>query len=284
MRRIRSLRTGVLAAVIALLFVGASAASAAQLSTWDQIHKTGVFRLGVTNSPPWSSLNPQTGKWSGLSVALGQEIAKALGVKLQLVQTTWANSEAALQANQIDAIFVRDATPQRALSVDFTLPPMLYYALAALHTSNVNATSWADLNSTSVHVAVPTGTTMAIFVQSHLPKAHIDQYPTNDATVAAFQSGRDNVAVLFGPPLTMEQKRVGMGQVTVPTPVHYSGSNAAVRQETDKRWRDFLSIALNYYYNSGTTETLYEDYLKSIGIDPSTVPPIMKELFPTSSH
>lgn len=283
MRRLRSFRVVLFAVLVSSLFVVTSAVSAQQ-STWDQIHKTGVFRLGVTNSPPWSSLDPQTGKWSGLSVALGQQIADALGVKLKLVQTTWADSEAALQANQIDAIFVRDATPQRALSVDFTLPPMLYYALAVLHTSDVKAATWADLNSSSVHIAVPTGTTMATFVETHLPKAQINQYPTNDATVAAFQSGRDNVAVLFAPPLTMEQKRVGMGQVTVPTPVHFSGSNAAVRMEADKRWRDWLSIALNYYYNSGETEKLYEAYLTSVGIDPATVPPIMKELFPQSSR
>ena len=281
--RLRNARMVFVGVLTLLLFVAASAASA-QGSTWEQIHKTGVFRLGVTNSPPWSSLDPQTGKWSGLSVALGQKIADALGVKLKLVQTTWGQSEAALQANQIDAIFIRDATPQRALSVDFTLPPMLYYALAVLHTSDVDASSWASLNSSSVHVAVPSGTTMATFVEDHLPKAKVDQYPTNDATVAAFQSGRDNAAVLFGPPLTMEQMRVGMGQVTVPTPVHYSGSNAAVRLEADKQWRDWLSIALNYYYNSGETEKLYETYLTSVGIDPATVPPIMKELFPQASH
>jgi polar amino acid transport system substrate-binding protein len=103
-----------------------------ELSTWDAIKKRGSIRLGVIPSEPWYYKDPSSNEWSGLGVALGKQIADEMGVKLDMVETTWGNAVAALQANQIDVLFVLDATPKRALAIDFIFSPLLYYALSVL--------------------------------------------------------------------------------------------------------------------------------------------------------
>src|SRR5438874_8774911 len=50
--------------------------------------------------------DPVTGQWSGIGYRMGQQVAKDLGVKLVPVETTWGNAVAAIQANQIDVMFV----------------------------------------------------------------------------------------------------------------------------------------------------------------------------------
>ncbi|HEY1327168.1 MAG TPA: transporter substrate-binding domain-containing protein, partial [Casimicrobiaceae bacterium] len=104
---LRDSRT-LLACLAALALTAFAAVALAQQpgSTWQQIKQRGELRIGVTPGEPWYFKDPASGQWSGIGYAMGQQIAKDLGVKLVPVETTWGNSVAAIQANQIDAMFV----------------------------------------------------------------------------------------------------------------------------------------------------------------------------------
>ena len=110
----------------------ASRASAQTASTWDRIRGKKELRIGVTSGEPWFYKDPASGAWSGIGYAAGAAIAKDLDVTLTPVETTWANAVAGLQADQFDVMFVLDATPQRALSLDFPVQPFFYYAQGVL--------------------------------------------------------------------------------------------------------------------------------------------------------
>lgn len=247
-------------------------------STWDAIKERRTFRVGATQAEPWYFKDPRTNQWSGFAISVANEIAQTMGVKLEIVETTWGNAVPALQANQIDLMFVLDATPQRALAVDFIMTPLLYYALAVLHREKLKVETWEDLNKPEVNISVTVGTTIDRYITERLKKANILRFPTNDETVAAFQSGRSDVASLFHPALTMLQKKVGMGKITLPKPIRFSTSSVAVRREPNPVWRDYLTHAIAYYYNTGKLQEFYEQFLRERGIDPKSVPPIMKEL------
>ena len=248
----------------------------AQSSTWDAIMDRGSFRLGVAQSDPWYFKDPMTDQWSGFGVFLGEALAEDLGVELELVETTYGNAVAALQADRIDVMFVLDATPQRAESIDFLDEPLLHYSLAVLHAEGMEIDSWDDLNDPSINLGVTLGTSIDAFVTERLPNANISRYPSNDETVASFQSGRSNVVSMFAPALTMLQQRVGQGVLTLPEPVKANASSAGFRREEDSQWRDYLNETLSGYYESGRIQELYEEYLQSRGIDPSTVPAIVQ--------
>ncbi len=264
-------------AMAAALFLG-SAASAQEKSTWDTILESGKLRMGVTQAPPWYSKNPSTGEWdSGLIVSIGKSMAEELEVELEMVEVTWATAIAALQANKIDMMFL-DATPKRAIVVDYPFQPLLYISLAVLANDDLPVETWADLNKPEVKVAVPQATSMDEFLTRTIPDADIQRFPDNGAALAAFQSGRVDAVSLFHPPLLAARKKFGAGKIVIPSPAFSSPSSIAVRREADKTFRDWVSHTIFYYYETGRTQRWYEEFLTEFGLDPKASPVIQREL------
>jgi len=259
--------------------LAASRAAAQTGSTWDRIRSKQELRIGVTSGEPWFYKDPASGAWSGIGFSAGEVIAKDLGAKLTPVETTWGNAVAALQADQFDVMFVLDATPQRALSIDFPVQPFFYYAQGVLVRDGLAAKRWTDLDKPEVRIAVTLGTAPDRDVTARLPHAHIERYPGNDQTILAFQSGHVDAVCLYHPALVLQQHRVNMGKVVLPEPIRASTTSAGVRREADKSWRDWLGLALDFYYVTGQTQQFYEAFLRSRGIDPSEAPAVMRELW-----
>lgn len=273
-RHIKSVVAMVSIAVTTMLF----AASGAQAqSTMDTVQDRGTLRVGVMQAPPWFYKDPAGDEWTGVGASVGKAMAETLGVEFEPVEVTWATSIAALQAGKIDVQFVLDATPKRALAVDFPSQPLLYYALAVLADEDLTISAWEDLNKEGTKLSVSKGTTMEAYIKKHLPNAEILSFPGNAEALAAFQSGRVNAVVLFHPPLITMRKNVGRGQIVIPTPIRASASSAGVRKEDDKTFRDWVNTTISYMYNTGETQRLYEDFLISFDVDPSTVPAIRQE-------
>lgn len=265
------------AAMALVAAVGLSAPAAQAQSTWEAIQDRGSLRLGVTQAPPWYYKDPATNQWSGLGVSIGSAMADTLGVELDPVEVTWGTAVSALQADQIDIMFVLDATPQRAMAIDFPSQPLLYYALAVLAEDDLTVETWDDLNAEDIKVAVTQGTTMDRYVSARLDKAEILRFPSNGEAVAAFQSRRVNAVSLFHPPLIAMRERIGRGQIVLPEPIRQSASSAGVRREDDKTWRDWVNTAISYYYQTGQTQVWYEEFLTEFGVDPDSVPAIRRE-------
>ncbi|WP_164749961.1 MULTISPECIES: transporter substrate-binding domain-containing protein [Nitratireductor] len=263
-------------AIVAMLAVSTGAFSQ-EKSTWDTIQDSGALRIGVTQAPPWFFKNPATNEWTGLGVSVGNAMAEALNVKLEPVEVTWGTAVSALQANQIDIMFVLDATPQRAVAVGFPAQPLLYYALAVLADDELTIETWDDLNKPDIKIAVTQGTTMDNYVSGRLDKAEILRFPSNGEAVAAFQSKRVNAVSLFHPPLIAMRQKIGRGQIVLPKPIRQSTSSAGVRLEADTRFRDWVNTAISYYYQTGQTQEWYEQFLSEYGVDPETVPAIRRE-------
>ncbi len=266
--------------VMALMAVAilSNAASAQEQSTWEAIQANGKLRMGVTQAPPWYSKNPATGEWdSGLIVSVGKSMAEELEVELEMVEVTWATAIAALQANKIDMMFL-DATPKRAMVVDYPFQPLLYISLAVLASDDLPAETWDDLNKPEVSVAVPQATSMDAFLTRTIPDADIQRFPDNGAALAAFQSGRVDAVSLFHPPLLAARKKFGAGKIVIPTPAFSSPSSIAVRREADKTFRDWISHTILYYYETGRTQRWYEEFLTEFGLDPKASPVIQREL------
>lgn len=271
----RILGAGLLA-LATMIGVG-GVAQAQDMSTWDAIQDRGTLRIGVTQAPPWYFNNPATGEWSGLGVSVGSAMAETLGVELEPVEVTWGTAVSALQANQIDIMFVLDSTPVRAMTIDFPAQPLLYYALAVLAEDELSIDSWEDLNSPDISIAVTQGTTMDNYVTARLTEANILRFPSNGESVAAFQSRRVDAVSLFHPPLIAMRERIGRGQIVLPEPIRQSASSAGVRREDDKRWRDWVNTVISYYYQTGQTQVWYEEFLMEFGVDPASVPAIRRE-------
>ena len=260
----------------AIVAIGMIANAGAQ-STAQQIKQKGELRIGVTPGEPWFFKDPSTGQWSGIGYSMGQQVAKDLGVKLVPVETTWGNAVAAVQANQIDVMFVLDATEERRKALDFPDNPFFWYAQGVLLKDGMKAKTWSDLDRDDVRIAVTLGTAPDRELTKRMTKAKIERFANMDEAIAAFYSGRVDAASFYHPALVMQQARVKKGTVVIPEPVVALPTSAGVRQETDKTFRDFLNVEFDKYYKNGQTQKFYEEFLTSRGIDPAKAPPILKE-------
>jgi polar amino acid transport system substrate-binding protein len=268
------------AALVATVGIGRAAlAQDAQKDTLQRIRDRGELRVGVAPGEPWFYKDQRSNEWHGIGWGVAVALAKDLGVKPVPVETTWGNAVAGLQADQFDVMFVLDATPQRALAVDFPTQPMFYYAQGVLVRDGLTVSMWEDLNKPDVRVGVVLGTAPDRDVTARLPNAKIERFPNADETAAAFQAGRIDVISLFHPALVMLQSRVKKGSVVLPQPIRESATSAGVRRDVDKAWRDWLGLALGYLYTTGATQKIYEDYLKFRGIDATKAPPIQREMW-----
>jgi len=273
------LRSGSAGAGIAAALFGAAPASAqtATGGTLQQIRDRKELRVGVAPSEPWFAKDQRSGEWSGIGWALGTAIARELDVRPVAVETTWANAVAGLQAGQFDVMFVLDATPQRALAIDFPPQPLFWYGQGVLVRDGLTVRTWDDLNKPEIRIGVTLGTSPDRDISMRLTRARIERFPSNDETTAAFQAGRVDAISFFHPALVMQRRRVGRGTVLIPEPFRASTTSAGVRREADKTWRDWLGLTIDYLYQTGATQKFYEEFLASRNIDPATAPAIQRE-------
>ena len=139
------------------------------------------------------------------------------------------------------------------------------------------AKTWEDLNKPGLKISCAQATTIDTFVTKHLPKVEIQRFPGNVEAIAAFQSGRVDAVAMFHPPLLAAKQKLGKGQLVVPTPAESVPSSTAARKG-DTAFVAWLDKTTGDYYRSGQSEKWYEQSLSDFGLDPKTVPPIMKEM------
>jgi len=253
-----------------------------------RIRSRGVIRFGAANSEPWFFKDVSGSRapggvtsngvvWRGICPALAQMLADAMGVKLELVETTWANAIAGLQANQFDVMLAFDGTPTRALAIDFVSAQMAWNPFTVLVADGVQAASWSDLNTADFSVAVMLGSSMDQFISKLLPKADIVRFQEASQTYAAFQARRVKGITGAGPEMDLLHNRIKVGTVITPRPVFAIPSSAGLPYEPVPRLRDYLNTAIAYLYHSSAIQNAYEDYARWRGLDPDKSVPLMRE-------
>lgn len=245
--------------------------------TLQHVRNRGELRIGTPPGEPWFFKDQRSGEWKGIGWGAGVALAEELGVKPVAVETTWGTAVAGLQAGQFDVLFAMDATPQRALAVDFPVQPMFYYALGILARDGLAAKSWSDFDKPDVRIGVVLGTSPDRELTARLTNAKLERFPNIDEVGAAFVSGRVDAVSLFHPALVMLRSRVKRGTVLLPDPIRAASTSAGVRRDVDKSWRDWVGIAIQSLYESGRIQKIYEEFLAFRGIDPKDAPALVRE-------
>ena len=114
------LRAAVAVGSIALLSAGASGTAAAE--ELDTIKEKGVIRIAMSGAyPPFNFVNEQN-EVVGFDPAIGTEIAKRMGLEVEIVTTAWDGIIGGLLANKYDAIVgSMSITEERDKVVDFVV-------------------------------------------------------------------------------------------------------------------------------------------------------------------
>jgi len=255
----------------------AAAQGTAPAGSLQRIRDRGELRIGTPSTEPWFFKDQRSGEWHGIGWGVGVVLAQALGVRPVAVETTWGTAAAGLQTDQFDVLFCMDATPERALALDFPPQAMFYYAQAALLKDGVQARTWEELNKPELRLGVILGTSPDRDLTARMTRAQIERFPNGDEAAAAFQAGRVDALSLFHPALVLLRNRLRRGTIVLPEPIRLSATSAGVRRDPDKSWRDWLGLSMDYLYQTGATQKIYTDYLAFRRIDPAGAPGLVRE-------
>ncbi|MEI7778391.1 MAG: transporter substrate-binding domain-containing protein [Actinomycetes bacterium] len=150
----------------------------------------------MAQDPPFE-FTTAAGDWTSFNPILCQKLADYLGVKAEFVTTGWTGIVAGLQTGKYDIIGADiNATDERKKVIDFTNP---YYqtgtSFFALSTNASKFTSVADLNKSSVTIAVVTGSDNETAVTQNMPNASERALPNASIAdlVSEVVSGRSQV-------------------------------------------------------------------------------------------
>jgi cyclohexadienyl dehydratase len=184
MRRVTLIEAKTIAGigVIAAMLAGASSAAAqgaAQQQLLQDSHLTKITKSGtirVCQYPQYYSIsfrNPKTGELEGIDADLAKELAKDLGVKLEVVESSFVTFIADLQTNKCDiGMFAVGATLARAKAVEFSKPYLVTNVFGVAKKGGKIKT-WDDVDKDGNIIAVSTGSYIEYFMNGYLKKAKV---------------------------------------------------------------------------------------------------------------
>ncbi|SDP17874.1 amino acid ABC transporter substrate-binding protein, PAAT family [Paracidovorax cattleyae] len=189
------LRTG----AMLLCMVLAAIPAIARADRLDDIRRAGVVRVAAFDAnPPFGQVDPRTRKIVGLDVDVAGELAKALGVKLEVVPTNPANRIPLLVAGKVDLVLANfTITEERAKVVNFSTP---YFASGTQFIARKGTLKSPDqLNA--LRIGVDKGTTNEIQLRQKYPQATLVAYDDTPFAFAALRNGNVQAISQDGPKL-----------------------------------------------------------------------------------
>ncbi|TCT10302.1 transporter substrate-binding domain-containing protein [Paralcaligenes ureilyticus] len=243
-------------------------------SSMARIKRTKTLRTGVVaGAAPYFAKSVATGQWQGFGPDFARQLAQSLGVKLQLVETTWGNAVLDLQANKIDCMFGMAPTEQRKKMVGFTAP-LFQNTFTLVARKGFDPKTWAEVDQPKVRISVDIGSNQDTFATQTLKKATIQRFDTSGDATLALQTGRADgqlLVALLG--VTVLAKAPGLGHLIVPTPVEGAPTSIGVQKETDTAFLAAVNEWLAKMRSSGETrKIILENMEKLVGIKAADFP------------
>lgn len=246
----------------------------AKADTIAEIKERGVLRIpGILNEVPYFNKDPRTNEWEGFVIDMAGDIAEILDVKLEVVESSWANAILDVQSGKVDMAFAVTATPARALSIHFSAPTYFNSFVVVSAKPEINGRSWSELNDPKYTFSVDMGSAQDLITQQYLPKANILRFKTRDEAIIAATTGKSDGLVntmLNG--LAMTKRAPDLGSVMVPTPVLSTPSVIAVNYGADEVFKSFVSGWAEYNRRIGNNQTWIVDSLAPLGVTLDDMP------------
>ena len=155
-----------------------------------------MLRVGTTGDyKPFTFRNPD-GSYTGADMVMAQRLAQKLGVKLEIVPTTWATLLPDFVAGKYDMVMGGvSVLPARAAKGDYSTTVNTDGKRPIARCADKERfTSLAAIDKPDVRVIVNPGASNEVFAKQNFPHAQITVYPDNVTIfdqIVARQGGRD---------------------------------------------------------------------------------------------
>jgi ABC-type amino acid transport substrate-binding protein len=176
---------------------GASASPQKQAATPDLgLISSGTLTVGMTlQFKPEMYL--KNGKPAGYDVELVTALAKAMGVKLKIMNLGFNGLIPGLVAKKFDMVSVGlSPTPERKKAIDFSRAYVPYALILAVPVGDTTPATYPAWNDPSKTITALAGSTDESLVKTTFPKAKLTPFPSDDAALLQVATGRANAAVI----------------------------------------------------------------------------------------
>jgi cyclohexadienyl dehydratase len=246
-----------------LASVSVQAQSAAE-STLDTVMKTGVLRACTPGDyKPFSFLKPD-GSYEGIDIDLANSLATAIGAKLELVKTSWANLVPDFAAGKCDiAIGGISVTTERQKRVFFSSAYMVNGKTPIVRCDDVKKfQTVADIDKAGVRVVANPGGSNERFAKANFKTATLTIHPENLTIFDEILAKRADVFVTeAAEALTQQKLKPGLCAVNPDKPLQY-GEMAYMLPRNDAVMKSFVDQWLHLSRASGEYQKTVDKWLR----------------------
>lgn len=252
-------------------------ASADYVSTWDKIQKNKKITVACISDPPYAAYDPSTRKWQGFHIEMITALAKSLNVNWECQESSWSNLALDIQSGKADLAFSVQATPERALIVDFVGPMYNQGFSVVLKRGLPPSRDWTDFNKPDFRMTAVLGSANDNVIDMVTPKAAKLALPSGGEPAMAVASNRADgflSSVITGPFAVM--KNPNLGQLVIPEPLVAFPAYVAVRLEADRRFGSYLRWWAEWNRYQGVFEKMAKSAMIEAGVPEAAIPANMQ--------
>jgi len=245
---------------LAALFLMAAPAHAQQFSRLDDIMKRGTLRVGMTGDYlPFSYLDKATSKFRGFDVDMAEALAKALGVKVEYVQTAWPQLTKDFEADHFDiAMGGISITLERQKKGMFSTPIMREGKTPIARCSDKGKyDTIAGIDTSGTRVIVNPGGTNERFARANVKNAEIRVYNDNVTIFDEIAKGNADVMMTDASETRYQQKLHAGVLCAVHPDRPFDFAEKAYWLQRDVALKDFIDQWLHIASEDGSFGKIY---------------------------
>ena len=255
----------VLSCLVAAFLVVTASAQAQQTSRLDEILKRGTLRVGMTGDYlPFTYFDKATSKFRGFDVDMAESLGKALGVRVEYVQTAWPQLTRDFEADDFDvAMGGISITLERQKKGMFSAPVMREGKTPIVRCADKSKyETIADIDKPGTHVIVNPGGTNERFARANIRNAEIRIYGDNVTIFDEIAKGNADL-MLTDSSETRYQQKLHAGVLCAVHPEKpFDFAEKAYWLPRDPVFKDFVDQWLHITMEDGSFKKIYASWIE----------------------
>ncbi len=243
-----------------LMIASAHAQPAASPSRLDDIIQRGTLRVGMTGDyAPFSFVDGTTPGFREFEVDMAEALGKALGVRVEYVETAWPQMTKDLEADRFDiAMSGISITLERQKKGFFSIPIMREGKTPITRCTDVNKyQTLAEIDHAGTRVIVNPGGTNERFARAHVKNAEIKVFDDNTRIFDEIAKG-DADLMMTDASETRYQQKLHPGVLCAVHPDHpFDFAEKAYWLQRDVALKLFVDQWLDIAMKDGTFKRVY---------------------------
>jgi cyclohexadienyl dehydratase len=242
------------------LVLTANSVHAEPASRLDDIVKRGSLRVGTTGDYlPFTFLDKATEKFRGFDVDMAEALGKALGVRIEFVQTAWPQLMKDFEADKFDiAMGGITITLDRQKQGPFSSPIMREgKAPIARCADQGKYQTLAEIDKPGTRVIINPGGTNERFARANIKSAEIKVYADNVTIFDEIAMGEADVMVTDASETRYQQKLHPGVLCAVHPDKPFDFAEKAYWMQRDQAFKDFVDQWLHIAEEDGTFKKIY---------------------------